>query len=145
MKSKQLHEVTGLQTLALVFETGDKVMSLLSEFAAKNGLSGSHFTAIGAFQNVTLGYFDWKSKDYQQIPVNEQVEVVALIGDIATGSNDKPKVHAHVVIGRSDGTAMAGHLLEATVRPTLELVITESPTHLRRVHDEATGLALIQL
>ena len=144
MKSKILHEVAGQQTMALVFETGDKVMSTFTEFAIKNGLSGSHFTAIGAFQAATLGYFDWNKKDYKQILVNEQVEVVALVGDIAAGPNEKPKVHAHVVLGKSDGTALAGHLLEATVRPTLELILTELPVHLRRVHDAASGLALIR-
>ncbi len=144
MKSKMLHEAAGQRTMALIFETGDKVISALTEFATQKGLSASHFTAIGAFQVATLGYFDWNTKDYKQIPVNEQVEVVALVGDIAEGQNRKPKVHAHVVLGKSDGGALAGHLLEATVRPTLELILTESPAHLRRVHDAASGLALIR-
>jgi len=144
MKSKILHEVAGQRTVALIFETGDKVMSTLTEFATKSGLSGSHFTAIGAFQVATLGYFDWNVKDYKHLPVNEQLEVVALIGDVAAGPNEKPKVHAHVVLSKSDGTALAGHLLEATVRPTLELILTESPVHLRRVHDPVSGLALIR-
>jgi len=144
MKSRVLHEAAGQRTIALIFQTGDKVMSTLAEFAGEHRLSGSHFTAIGAFQNATLGYFDWNTKDYKRIPVDEQVEVVALVGDIALGPDDKPKVHAHVVLGRSNGSAMAGHLLAATVRPTLELIVTESPTHLRRVHDPTTGLALIR-
>jgi predicted DNA-binding protein with PD1-like motif len=144
MKSKVLHEAAGQRTIALIFQTGDKVMSALAEFAGENRLSGSHFTAIGAFQSATLGYFDWNAKDYKRIPVNEQAEVVALVGDVALGPDDKPKVHAHVVLGKSDGSALAGHLLDATVRPTLELIITESPAHLRRVHDPTTGLALIR-
>src|SRR6188508_2761336 len=121
MKSKVLHEAAGQRTIALIFQTGDKVMSTLAEFVGEHRLSGSHFTAIGAFQNATLGYFDWNTKDYKRIPVDEQVEVVALVGDIALGPDDKPKVHAHVVLGRSNSRAMAGHLLDATVRPTLEL------------------------
>src|SRR4051812_26409690 len=144
MKSKVLHEAAGQRTIALIFETGDEVMSTLTSFAAKNALSGTHFTAIGAFQSATLGYYEWNKKDYKRIPVAEQVEVVSLVGDIALGENDKPKVHAHVVLGRSDGAALAGHLIEATVRPTLELILTESPHHLHRVHDSTTGLALIR-
>jgi uncharacterized protein len=145
MMSKLLHEAGGEKTFVLIFETGDEVMSGLQAFAGERRLAGSHFTAIGAFQQATLGYFDWKIKDYKRIPVAEQVEVVALIGDIASGRNDEPKVHAHVVLGRSDGAALAGHLLEAKVRPTLELVLTESPVHLRRQHDAETGLALIRV
>lgn len=120
-------------------------MTVLEQFAKQHGLAGSHFTAIGPFENATLGYFDWATKDYHIISVREQVEVVSLVIDIALGENGQPKVHAHVVVGRSDGTALAGHLLEARVRPTLVLVLTESPAHLRRRHDPESGLALIHI
>lgn len=142
MKSKQLHEAHGQKTYALIFETGDEVMSALKAFAHDHRLGGSHFTAIGAFQDVTLGYFDWDKKDYKRIPVDQQVEVVSLVGDVTEGEHD-PKLHAHVVIAKSDGTAMGGHLLKAHVRPTLELILVESPRHLRRKHDKESGLALI--
>jgi predicted DNA-binding protein with PD1-like motif len=38
---------------------------------------------------------------------------------------------------------MGGHLLEAHVRPTLEVVLTESPRHLHKRKDPESGLALI--
>lgn len=145
MKSKLLHESDGQKTYALIFETGDEVMSNLESFAKKNRLGGSRFTAIGAFRDATLGYFNWEKKDYKRIPVAEQVEVVSLVGDIAEGENGEPKLHAHVVLGKSDGTALGGHLLEAHVRPTLEVMLVELPRHLRRLHDRETGLALIRL
>lgn len=145
MEAKLLNEQGGQKTFALIFATGDEVMRTLTEFARKHQLGGSHFTAIGAFQEATLGYFDWDRKDYKKIPVREQVEVVSLIGDVALGENGEPKVHAHVVVGRSDGSAVAGHLLEARVRPTLEVILTEAPEHLQRRHDPQSGLALIQV
>ena len=144
MKAKLIHEQQGQKTFALVFDKGDEVVALLSSFAKENGLAASHFTGIGAFSEVTLGFFDWERKDYQQLPVREQVEVLSLIGDVALGDGE-PKVHAHVVVGKRDGTAHGGHLMEAYVRPTLEVVIVESPEHLRRKTDEETGLALISL
>ena len=101
-------------------------------------------TAIGAFRDVTLGYFDWQTKKYQKIPVNEQVEVLSLIGDIALNEG-KPAVHAHVVVGRSDGSTRGGHLVEAHVRPTLEVIVDESPAYLKKRHDPESGLALIDL
>jgi len=143
VKSKLLSEQRA-RTFAIVFATGDEVAGGLLKFAEENGLSASHFTAIGAFERVTLGYFDWQQKEYRRIPLLEQVEVVSLIGDIAL-ADGKPKVHAHVVVGKSDGTAHGGHLLEAYVRPTLEVVLVESPAHLRRRADEDSGLALIDL
>jgi predicted DNA-binding protein with PD1-like motif len=145
MRAKLLHESGGQKTYALVFETGDAVMTGLKAFARDHRLLGSHFTAIGAFQEATLGYFDWARKDYKKIPVREQVEVVSLVGDVAEGEDGVPQVHAHVVLGRSDGTALGGHLLEARVRPTLEVMLVESPEHLRRRHDPESGLALIRL
>ena len=91
-----------------------------------------------------MGYFDWEKKDYKRIPLPEQVEVLALVGDIALDQG-KPKVHAHVVVGKADGTAHGGHLLEARVRPTLEVVLVESPQHLQRQNDPESGLALLRL
>ncbi len=144
MKSKLLHETNGQKTYALIFDKGDEVKANLVDFAKANKLGGSQITAIGAFQDVTLGYFDWEKKDYKKIPVNEQVEVLSLVGDIAE-KDGEPALHAHVVVGRSDGTTLGGHLVEAHVRPTLEVILTESPKHLQKKHDPETGLALISL
>ena len=88
-------------------------------------------------------YFDWATKEYEEIPVNEQVEVAALLGDIALDQKGEPTLHMHVVLGKRDGSAIAGHLAKGHVRPTLEVVITELPGHLRRKHDPQSGLALI--
>ena len=144
MKAKLINDQGG-KTYALVFDTGDEVASGLADFARRNGLAASRFTAIGAFKDVTLGYYNWEKKDYKRIPVREQVEVLSLVGDIAEGENGEPKLHAHVVLGKRDGTVVGGHLLEARVRPTLEVVLVESPKHLRRKHDSETGLALIRM
>ncbi len=89
-----------------------------------------------------LGYFDWEKKEYLPIPIREQVEVLILAGDV-TLQGGEPKVHAHVVVGKRDGSAHGGHLLEAHVRPTLEVMLEESPRHLVRQMDPASGLALI--
>lgn len=143
MKTKVIAE--GAQrTIAVIFDAGDEVISNLEQFARARGMDAAHFTAIGAFERATLGYFSWEQKDYLRIPVEEQVEVLTLAGDIAM-KDAKPKVHAHVVLGRRDGSTLGGHLLEATVRPTLELMLVESPSFLKRVHDPETGLALIRV
>ena len=145
MKSKLLHDELGQRTFAIVFDTGDEVSEGLLAVAKQYDLSGSHFTAIGAFQNATLGYFQWDSKQYKRIPIGEQVEVLSLVGDVSRAPDGSPKVHAHVVVGTADGNARGGHLLEAHVRPTLEVVLTESPAHLQRQPDPVSGIALIRL
>mgnify|MGYP001128852489 CR=1 FL=1 len=144
MKSKLIHENDGERTFALIFQTGDEVVSELVAFARRERLSAARMTAIGAFRDAVLGYFDWQAKDYTKIPVREQVEVLSLIGDVAR-KDDEPALHAHVVLGRSDGSTLGGHLMEAHARPTLEVVLVESPAHLRKEHDPESGLALIRL
>ncbi len=137
-----LLDATGARTWALIFDKGDEPVAGLTAFAKAQKLGAAHFTAIGAFSDVTLGYFDRAKRDYKKIPLREQVEVLSLIGDVALDTSE-PKVHAHVVVGRADGEARGGHLLEAHVWPTLEVVLVESPRHLRKRHDPETGLALI--
>ncbi len=128
----------------LVFDPGESVVSELTDFAARHRITAASFQAIGAFRRVTLGYFDLEKKDYRRIPIDEQVEVVSLTGNVALHGTDT-KIHAHVVVARSDGTAHGGHLLEATVRPTLEVVLQEMPAEMTRRSDPETGLALIDL
>ena len=132
------------KTYALIFDKGDEVVKELTDFAAQQGVAAAHFTAIGAFSEVTLGYFDRARKDYTKIPMHEQVEVLSLVGDVAQ-QDGQPKLHAHVVVGKADGTAHGGHLLDARVWPTLELILTESPKALARRSDRESGLALIDL
>jgi predicted DNA-binding protein with PD1-like motif len=143
MQSKLLHEEAGKRTFAVILQTGDEAMRCLQEFAVRERLGASQVTAIGALSGARLAYFDWQSKRYLPIPVDEQVEVASMVGDIAVGPDGNPSVHAHAVLGRRDGSALAGHLQEARVRPTLEIIVTESPAHLRKIKDPESGLALI--
>ncbi|WP_458760326.1 PPC domain-containing DNA-binding protein [Afipia sp. TerB] len=144
MQAKLLYDADGQRTYAVILATGDEVMSSLKDFATREKITAAQISAIGALSDVTLAYFDWDKKDYTTIPVREQVEVASLLGDIAE-ADGKPALHLHIVIGKRDGTAMAGHLDEAHVRPTLEVIITESPAHLRKRHDPESGLALIRI
>jgi uncharacterized protein len=127
MKAKIIHEGTNgvtpsERTFALIFDKGDEVISGLTAFAKDRSLSACHLTAIGAFSDLTVGFFDWETKDYTKIPIREQVEVLSLVG-----------------------TAHGGHLMEAHVRPTLEVILVESPSFLQRTHDPDSGLALIDV
>ncbi len=142
MKSKRLGgDGTGH---VLVFDKGDEVVEQLLAFAKQEQVTAASFSGIGAFSDVTLGFFERERKDYKRIPLAEQVEVLTLAGDIAV-KDGEPQVHAHVVVGKADGTAWGGHLLEGHVWPTLELVLVESPDELRRTLDEETRLPLITI
>ena len=143
MKTRCIHEANGQRTYVAVLEIGEEVMACMQAFAESEGLSAAQISAIGAFQDAILAFWDWDTKQYERIPVRDQVEVLSLDGDIALEQGGKPKLHLHAVLGRRDGSTVGGHLMEAHVRPTLEVLVTESPVHLRRRMDETTGLALI--
>ena len=142
MRWQQLDESDGLRTFALVFDKGDDPIALLTDFSRSQGLTGASLSGIGAFRRATLGYFDPDVMDYRRNEANEQCEVLSLLGDIALSDGD-PSVHAHVVLGKRDGAAVGGHLFDAEVWPTLEIVVQESPAHLRKQVDNETGLPLI--
>jgi predicted DNA-binding protein with PD1-like motif len=144
MKSRILTETDDGKVWLLVLESGEEVKKTLEAFAAAQAVEAASFIALGAFQRAKIGYFQWDRKSYREIPVEEQVEVITLAGDIVRGENGKPSLHAHTVLGREDGSTRGGHLLEGIVRPTLEVTLTQSPAHLvRRQHPEL-GLALIE-
>jgi predicted DNA-binding protein with PD1-like motif len=133
------------KTFVLVFEMNDELSQGLKKFASEQKLASASFKAIGALSSVKLGWLNWETKKYEpSVSLDEQVELLSLIGDVAL-KDGEPQVHAHVVISKRDGTAHGGHLLQAHVRPTCELVLTESPAHLKKEFDPAAGIALIKL
>ncbi len=145
MRTKLLHEADGVRTFAVVLKTGDECMSCLENFAKAQAIKAAQITAIGAFSSAELAFFDWEAKEYLPIDVHEQVEVASLLGDIATPPDAQPAIHVHAVLSDRHGVARAGHLLNGNVRPTLEVIVTETPAHLRKAHDPESGLALIAL
>lgn len=145
MKSKLVAANAGERTYVLVLNVGEDAFQTITRFANEEGVSAASLTALGAFSNATVGWFDLAEKTYRKIPVNEQCEVLSAIGDIAIDDKGKPSLHAHVVLGLSDGSTRGGHLLEGQVQPTLEVTLVEVPVHLRRKQRPELGLALIDL
>ena len=143
MRAKLLNETP--RTFALVFDKGDEVTVSILEFAKENQLKASYFTGLGSFRNATLGFFERQRKDYKRIEIEEQVEAMSLFGNIAQDESGQHKLHAHVVIVKSDGSAHGGHLLKAHVWPTLELFLTETSETLQRKVDEETNLPLLAI
>lgn len=142
MKSRLLND--GPQrTFALVFNTGEELIGGFSALVKEHNIHSASFTGLGALSRVVLGYFDWEKKEYRKLVFDEQVEVVSLLGNVALNEQRQPSLHPHMVIARSDAAAFGGHVLEAFVRPVIELVVTESPAYLQRRKDPESGLALI--
>lgn len=132
------------QVFVLIFEPGDDPVAALEQFAAEHSVTGASISGIGAFSQAMLGFYDIHREEYLEIPITEQVEVISFAGDISQES-ERPKIHVHATVGFRDGSVKGGHLLFARVRPTLEVIVTETRATLRRSYDRASGLALIDL
>jgi len=144
MKSKTLVEGRE-RTFVLILDSAEEAFGAITKFANQENITGASVTAIGAFERAKVGWFDFDAKKYEPISVDDQCEVLSLLGDIAEGDDGKASLHLHTVLGLSDGSVRGGHLLEGIVRPTLEVTITETAAHLRRKKRPDLGIALIQL
>jgi uncharacterized protein len=142
MRAKLVKVTPEEKVYAVVFQRGDEAVSGLTDFAIANHIGDAHLTAIGALSGATLGWFDPAKKMYHRIPVTEQVEMVSLIGDIAT-FNGKPVLHMHAALARQGGSMVGGHVFELNVSPTLEVFLTANTAPLKKKADDATGLKLI--
>lgn len=143
MKSTRIAGDGGVETRVVILDSGEEAFAALTKFANDAGITAASLTAIGAFERATVGWFDVDRKTYKEIEVSQQCEVLSAIGDVAVGDDGKASLHVHVVLGLSDGTTRGGHLLNGKVRPTLEVVLTDTPTHLRRKKKPDIGIALI--
>jgi uncharacterized protein len=142
MRSKEISK--NPRTIAVILDAGEELLTCLKRVAQTEALASSSFKAIGALSRVELGWFNWETKAYQTaVKLDEQVELLSLIGDIAL-KDGAPQIHAHLVVGRADGSAHGGHLISATVRPTCELILTENPVHLQKQIDPESGIALVR-
>ncbi len=145
MQSKLVAESAGQRTFVIILDPGEEAFSTISAFAVKEQFSAASLTALGAFSEATVGWFDLAGKTYRRIPVAQQCEVLSALGGIAIDDSGKPSLHVHVVLGLSDGSTRGGHLLVGFVRPTLEVTLVETPAHLRRKKRPELGIAVIDL
>jgi uncharacterized protein len=144
MKSKQLKEGPH-RVFVLILDQGEEAHRAITDFANREKIDGASVAAIGAFSKAEVGWFDLAAKKYRPIRVDQQCEVLSLLGDVAQGDDGKASLHLHAVVGLEDGSVRGGHFLSGLIQPTLEVTITETAVHLRRKKRADLGIALINL
>ena len=112
-------------TYRLNMVKGDEIISGLLEFAEKNHVKNGHFTGLGAIDKATLRWSDPVNKGSKKTEINEEAEVVSLVGSITTDKDGKPAVHAHTVVALADGSTRGGHLMSAQVSIIAEVFVTD--------------------
>ncbi len=126
-------------------ERGEEALSVLTGFCADRGVEGASFTGLGAFQKARLGYFDMTARHYLEQVVEGPFEVLAITGNIARKSDGSLFAHTHCVLGDRQMHTLGGHLFEAEVGATLEIVLRVFEGRLARRPDPDLGLELLDL
>jgi uncharacterized protein len=144
MRFKLASEHDG-RTFVLILDQGEEALAAITAFANGQAIDAASVAAIGAFESAEVGWFDLDAKRYNPISVDEQCEVLSLLGDIAQGDDGKASLHLHAVLGLRDGSVRGGHFLGGNVRPTLEVTIVETAPNLRRKKRADLGIALIDI
>jgi uncharacterized protein len=152
VRSKLIGESEIGRRYVLVFERGDELMAEVKAFAERERLRAAEFTAIGAVSSAKLAAFSPDTREYVEIPDPGQAELAALNGRITLPRDADPddppaerQLHVHCVLSGEDGSTIAGHVFELTIRPTCEAFITESAENIARAEDPDSGLPVISL
>ncbi len=130
----------------LVFEQGEDIIPLLTTFCEEQEVHWATFQAIGAVEDVEIGYYDLETKEYYFRREEGPFEVANMTGNVAE-INQGPMVHVHAVLSRCDESleCLGGHIKSARVSVTLEMSLWRVSLPLMRRYDDDTGLNLITL
>ncbi len=130
--------------LQVRLESGDPVVESLTRLLEAEGVGYASLTGLGAVRRVRVAYLNVESREYEAHEVEEQMELVSLVGNAAL-RDGRPFLHVHAALGRRDLTMFGGHLQEAVAHPTVEVWLQPEQGAVERVFDESIGMALMQL
>lgn len=122
----------------------ESVHEVLHTFLQEQGITAGTLQAIGAVEQPTISFYELATKTYNKQTLNGEYEVLSLLGNISL-KDGKPFAHMHITLGDSTFATIGGHLNDAIVSITLEVIITPLATTLNRVFDEETGLHLLDI
>ena len=129
-------------TYIVRLDPGEEILTQLKVFAEQEGVKMASVTALGAVKDFTVGVFDANAKVYRSNRFQGVYEIVSLVGTINT-MNDAFYCHLHMCAADQEGHAFGGHLNEAVISATCELVVTCLPGRTDRVFSDEVGLNLI--
>lgn len=120
---------------------GQNLVSTIQKFCENKKIHLATVSGIGSLKSVTLGFFNPETKEYQQKTFKEPLEMASLAGNIVE-KDGKPLLHFHTTVAGDNYKALAGHMVEAQVSLTAEIVITMVKGKIYKAFDDRTGLNL---
>lgn len=129
---------------ALRFETGEQLVAELTRFVQEQDIQSAWIKGLGGLASAELGFYDLSAKTYSWVQFDEPLELTNLTGNVARQANE-PALHMHATVSDASMHAHGGHLREAVVGGTVEVMLHAIGGNLTRAFDEATGLNLLDL
>ena len=123
---------------------GDRLFDSIISFGESEKIDSAFFWGIGAVEDVVLGYYDLKKKEYIKRVFDGIWELVSLTGNLAKAEDD-PIIHAHGVLSDPDNKTIGGHIFGFTTAATVEVYLVPLKSGLERVFDDETGLKLLDI
>ena len=132
MEGLWFKEVEQGRRFVIKIAPGESLLRRLAEFAHAAGVRHAIVvSAVGSVQDVTFRGIKTGAKLPITPPrvhphqVQGPLELLGLTGNILPDEQGEVDCHLHVLAGRSSGEVLGGHLLEARVFATCEIVLTE--------------------
>lgn len=116
-----------------------EIVKALNAFCKEKGILSGSINGIGAIGELTLRFFNPKTKAYDDKTFREQMEISNLTGNISS-MNEQVYLHLHITVGRSDYSALAGHLLSAIQNGAGEFVVEDYSERISRTYNPDLGL-----
>lgn len=138
MQVIELKSALGTRSFQVLMSKGDEVASGLLDFAEKNHIRNAHFTGIGAFDHAVLGWYNIDKRLHKKLPIDQEMEA-EFTGNITVDRNGKYNVHAHCVVGTSDGSAKAGHFVMGHVSGVMQIHVEDSEPLVAQAPVQATA------
>ena len=120
-------------------QSGDLINKSLTEISVKENISNAWINGIGAIDSVEVGYMDVVNKKYQKRNFNDNYELISLIGNI-TIKDGVPFVHTHITFSDTEYKVFGGHLFDAKITATGEIILTVADSKIDRQFNENVGI-----
>ena len=131
------------KTIIARIDKGEEILTQLKNIALKEEIKLASVRALGATDDFTVGVFKVDEKKYYANHFTGDFEIVSLTGTIST-MNGEYYAHLHMSAGDEQGRVFGGHLNEAIISATCEMVIEVIDGRVDRARDEKLGLNLFK-
>lgn len=128
----------------LRLERGEKVIETLKDFCTKNKIRCGYFFGIGALGKAELAHYIVENKKYTSKIFKQPLEIVNMAGNI-TRMNNEVYLHCHITLSDEEMKAVAGHLKEATIAATCEIILVKLNASISRKFNDFIGLNLLDI